>query len=125
MKYRDRKPSLVRALLPLFIVMLLLAACTGAPTEQDTDPTTAPEVEEVEPTEAVEAEEPAPEEEEPAEAETGEGEEAEEPTTGEETAGGEDMDFSPDIPDPEEPVVVTFASWVYGEARQALADKFH
>ncbi len=125
MKYRDRKPSLVRALLPLFIVMLLLAACTGAPTEQDTDPTTAPEVEEVEPTEAVEAEEPAPEEEEPAEAETGEGEEAEEPTTGEETAGGEDMDFSPDIPDPEEPVVVTFASWVYGEAWQALADQFH
>ena len=125
MKYRDRKPPLVRALLPLVIVMLLLAACTGAPTEQDTDPTTAPEVEEVEPTEAVEAEEPAPEEEEPAEAETGEGEEAEEPTTGEETAGGEDMDFSPDIPDPEEPVVVTFASWVYGEAWQALADQFH
>jgi ABC-type glycerol-3-phosphate transport system substrate-binding protein len=35
------------------------------------------------------------------------------------------MNFSPEIPDPEEPVVITFASWVYGEAWQTLADEFH
>lgn len=42
------------------------------------------------------------------------------------TTDSNEGDFSPTIPDPSEPVVVTFASWVGGgQAWQLLAEQFH
>jgi len=96
------------------VITSMLAACTSAA------PTEAPEATEVlvmtdepEPTEEVVVEEP-------------EATEAVEEAT-EEVAV--DEDFSPDIPDPEEPVVVTFATpWHVGgenDLYEILAKRFH
>lgn len=110
-----RKHSLFGLVLSLLVIVtLVLSSCTTPTTE-------APAVEEPA------AAEPAVEEPAVVEEPTAEVVEPtappEEPTA--EVAPAEDLDFSPDIPDPEEPVVVTFASWVYAEGWQALADRFH
>jgi ABC-type glycerol-3-phosphate transport system substrate-binding protein len=116
MNCRNRKPSLVRALWPILIIALLLASCTQGSTVPEAAPTAEPaaDVEEAEPGAAEEAE--------PSEAEEAEPGAAEEAEPGAAAEG--DLDFSPEIPDPEEPVVVTFASWVYAEGWQSLADQF-
>ena len=94
----NRRTSLLWAVFSLVVVLALVASCAQPPAAEPTSPpaTEAPEVEAptepsaVEPTEVLEVvETEAPEVEPPA----------------------EDLDFSPDIPDPEEPVTVSFAFW--------------
>lgn len=142
MKRRNRKSNkstFIQLLCAIFIIAMLVACSQGAPETESpaaTEPAAeapAPAEEEAAPTE----EEAAPTEEEaaPAEEETAPAEEEEAaPTEGEEGAAeGEEMaegenlnyNFSPSIPDPEEPVVITFASWVYAEGWQSLADQFN
>jgi ABC-type glycerol-3-phosphate transport system substrate-binding protein len=95
---RNRKPSALLVALTLLVAVATVAGCAPA--------TATPEVVAV-PTQAPPTPEPT--------VATTEGEGA-----------GEDLNYSPDIPDPEEPVVVTFASWVGGgEWWQNLAEQFH
>jgi ABC-type glycerol-3-phosphate transport system substrate-binding protein len=104
MKPSNRKPSILWVLFSLAMIAALLAACAGpAATEAPVQPAET-EVMTEEPVMTEEATEPpAPEETEPAApAET-------EAAPTEAVAEGED--FSPDIPDPEEPVTVSFAFW--------------
>jgi ABC-type glycerol-3-phosphate transport system substrate-binding protein len=126
MKRRNRKAegSVLILALGLICTIALLVACAGGAAEPEAAATTEPAAEVEEPAE----EEAAPAEEEAAPAEEeppAEGEEG--ALEGEETAEGENLNrnFSPGIPEPEEPVVVTFASWVYAEGWQSLADQFH
>ncbi len=102
--------SVSRILLTVVVLFTLLAGCAGP-----AQPTTAPAVEEPEqaPTEAVEAE---PEAAAPTEAEPA----ADDPAA-------KDADFSPEIKQPDEPVTITFASWVHGEADywESMAERFH
>lgn len=123
---RMQHPSVFRLLLTALVLVVLIAGCAGPaqePTEPAAQPTTPAEVEQ--PTEPVVAE---PEEPEPTEAAAEEPEAPTEAAAEEEPAAEEpapaptqdfsalDANYSPGIPDPEEPVTVTFASWVHGEA---------
>lgn len=111
---RNRKPSATLVVLALLLIVAMVGACApapAAPEETEAPPAEPP----AEPTEA--PEEAAPAAEEPAE------EPVEEPA-GEE--GPALANLSPEIPDPSEPVVVTFASWVGGSPTwQNLAEQFH
>jgi len=107
---RNQKPSLLLVIVTLLTTVAMVAACAPAPaTPQPTQAVV------VEPT-GVPTEVPTT---------------APEPTTApvvEPTPSGElDLgNLSPGVPDPAEPVVVTFASWVGGgEGWQSLAAQFH
>jgi ABC-type glycerol-3-phosphate transport system substrate-binding protein len=105
----DPKYSLLKIFITLFVIASIIAGCGGA------QPTTAP----TEPPAQVEVETEAPE---PVEAPTEAAPEVEEAATEEVTEGeGEaaeteaaaaDKNYSPEIPEPEEPVVVSWATWV-------------
>jgi ABC-type glycerol-3-phosphate transport system substrate-binding protein len=104
MKSGKGKVSPMRTIWLMLVIALLLVACSQGATEPGAD-NEAPAAGDEQPT-------TAPAEEGEPEAAAGEGENL-------------NFNFSPEIPEPEEPVVVTFASWVYGEGWQALADQFH
>jgi multiple sugar transport system substrate-binding protein len=119
-----KKVSVLHVVLTLLLAMTVLAGCaqpaaTVAPTTVVTE---APPV--VEATEPMAETEPAMTE--PAATEPAMTEPAATEPTGEMAPRTELANLSPDIPDPSEPVVVTFASWVGGgEAWQNLAAEFH
>lgn len=106
----------------LIIAAFLLSACAPAATPQA--PTQAPP-----PTEA--PTQPPPPTEAPVAAPTeAPTEAAPAPTSAPEVSPTQEMEvlnYSPDIPDPSEPVVVTFASWVHSEGDYwgQMADAFH
>jgi multiple sugar transport system substrate-binding protein len=88
-----RKHSRIWTVFSLLAIVALLAACTTPPTAtQAPEPTQAPEATQAPETEATTAPETEP---------TAEGE------------GPITENFSPDIVVPDEPIVVTFASWVH------------
>lgn len=90
-----RKYAFVWTVITLLAILVMLAACAAPPAAEPEGPA------EAEPEEVTEPEEVAEPEEEVAEPE-------------EEVA-----------PPPEEQIVITFASWVYGDYWQQLADEFH
>jgi multiple sugar transport system substrate-binding protein len=94
----NRRTSLLWALFSLLVIVAMLVSCAPQPAAEPTSPpaTEAPEVEA--PTEAPEVETPT----EVPEVEATEAVEVE---------PAEDLDFSPEIPDPEQPVTVSFAFW--------------
>ena len=94
----NRRISLLWAVFSLLVIMAMVASCAQPPAAE---PTTPPV------TEPQQTEEP--EVEAPTESPVVEPTEAEAPEPTEAVAEGED--FSPDIPDPEEPVTVSFAFW--------------
>ena len=121
-----KHPPVIRSLLTIVLLFVLLAGCAGpaqAPTEQAqptaaaAEPTTAPPTEAQQPTEK----EAAPAE---ATATTGPTDASTEPT---EDPYAADANYSPEIPDPTEPVTITFASWVHGDADawESMAERFH
>ena len=96
MNTHNRSSSLYWAALSLFVIVALLAACAPPPAAA---PSTGAPPPEVVPTEGPTVPPPA--------------EVTEEPTEPPPPEPTEDLDFSPEIPDPEEPVTITFASWVH------------
>lgn len=107
MDKKTRKPNTAWVLLTLFVIATMLVSC--APQPAATEPPA-----EVQPTEAPAAAEP---------------EATEPPAEAAPAEPADDGDLSPDIPDPTEPVVVTFASWVHSGGEndiwEILAARFH
>ncbi|RPI33879.1 MAG: sugar ABC transporter substrate-binding protein [Chloroflexota bacterium] len=103
METRTRKSNFLWVLLSLFVIATMMISCVRQPATETAAPPAAG------PTEAVEPTEPEAQ-----------------PTEAEVT---DDEDFSPDIPDPEEPVTISFASWVHSgnenDIWEILAARFH
>lgn len=113
MEHRLRKPSFWWAVLSVLLIATMLASC-AAPATQPPSPTQAPV--QPEPTQApVQPTTPPPAE----------------PTAVpvEPTQAGADLNYSPDVPDPTEPVTINFASWVHtgkpDDAWEIIAKQFH
>ena len=100
MNKHTRKPSLIWVVFSLLMIAALVASCAGQPTTAPTEPP-AQQVTEA-PAEPPAAEPTAP----PAEPT----EPAAEPAETE--APAMDKNYSPEIPDPDEPVTVSWATWV-------------
>ncbi len=118
---RPQHPSVICLVLTFVLLFTLLASC-AAPTQapvQQAQPTTPPAAEPTQP--------PAPEAtvEQPAEATTAPTEAAAVEPTADPFAA--DANYSPSIPEPTEPVTISFASWVHGEADawESMAERFH
>lgn len=111
-----KRRNTLYAILALFVALaLILASCAPAaePTAPPAAETEAPQATEPPATQVPPTSPPPPEE----------------PGVTEEPQPTEDLDFSPEIPDPEEPVTITFASWVHTEeeddAWEILASEFN